>query len=143
MNDKSMTTFLLKRSLLIAAMPIPLLNARGDDLSKLESSFGGRIGVYAINTANNEKIQYRAEERFPFGSTCKVMVVSDILTKSERDPTLLQRHIKYTQKYINASSGYRAPCQDTCVELHPRLISEQPNLTLCLKTHRVYRRGAQ
>ena len=33
------------------------------ELAALETSSGGRLGVYAINTMNNERIQYRAEER--------------------------------------------------------------------------------
>lgn len=44
-------------------------------LAKLELSSGGRIGIYAIDTANNRKIEYRGSERFAFCSTSKVIVV--------------------------------------------------------------------
>src|SRR6185437_6091427 len=74
-------------------------------LAKLESSSGGRIGVYAIDTANNRKIEYRGSERFAFCSTSKVIVVSAILKKSENIPTLLQKTIKYSQKDVD-KSGY-------------------------------------
>lgn len=38
-------------------------------LAKLEASSKGRIGVYAINKANNTHLGYRANECFPTGCT--------------------------------------------------------------------------
>ena len=67
-------------------------------LAELEASSGGRIGVYAINTANHSIIQYRAQERFPFQSTFKVMGVSAVLKKSMTDPHLLQKKITYNKQ---------------------------------------------
>ena len=71
----------------------------------LEASSGGRLGVSAINTANNARIQYRAEERFPFASTSKVIIVSAVLKQSEKNPDILKKQITYTQKDVD-SSGY-------------------------------------
>ena len=76
-----------------------------EKLAKLEASSGGRIGIYAMNMANNKLIQYRADERFPFCSTSKLMVVAAILNKSESDSTLLQKRIKYSKEYVD-KSGY-------------------------------------
>lgn len=76
-----------------------------EKLAALEGSSRGRIGIAAINTANNQSIQYRAEERFPFCSTSKVMGVSAILKQSMTDSHLLQQKITYTKKDIDAS-GY-------------------------------------
>ncbi len=76
-----------------------------EKLAQLESSFAGRIGVYAINTANNTQIQYRADERFPFCSTSKVMTVAAILKQSEKQTNLLQKSIKYSQQDVD-KSGY-------------------------------------
>lgn len=76
-----------------------------EKLAQLESSFAGRIGVYAINTANNAQIQYRADERFPFCSTSKVMTVAAILKQSEKQTNLLQKSIKYSQQDVD-KSGY-------------------------------------
>ncbi|ASQ46176.1 class A beta-lactamase [Legionella clemsonensis] len=64
----------------------------------LEASMNGRIGVFAINTANNQHIQYRADERFPIQSTFKVMAVSAILKQSMTDKHLLQQKMTYTKK---------------------------------------------
>lgn len=74
-------------------------------LADLETPTGGRIGVSAINTTTNMRIQYRADERFPFCSTSKVMVVAAILKKSMADPALLQQKIRYTKNDVNLS-GY-------------------------------------
>lgn len=69
-----------------------------EKLAKLEASSGGKIGIYAINTANGQKIHYRANQRFPMGCTSKVMGVAAILKKSMSDPTLLSQRISYTKK---------------------------------------------
>jgi beta-lactamase class A len=67
-----------------------------EKLAALEVSSGGRLGVTAINTANNTRIEYRGNERFPFCSTFKVMGVSAILKQSMTNKNLLQDRITYT-----------------------------------------------
>lgn len=66
-----------------------------DQLSTIEASSEGRLGIAAIDTSNNERIQYRAYERFPAGCTSKVMGVAAILKKSMQDNQLLQERIMY------------------------------------------------
>ncbi|HSW71158.1 MAG TPA: class A beta-lactamase [Gammaproteobacteria bacterium] len=67
-------------------------------IEALENSLDGRIGIYALNTANNQSIQYRALERFPIQSTFKIMVVSAILKKNSTDNQLLRKKITYTNE---------------------------------------------
>jgi beta-lactamase class A len=67
-------------------------------LAQLETSSGGRIGVFVLNTADNMRIQYRANEHFPFESTFKIFGVSAILKKSMTDSQLLQQKMTYTKK---------------------------------------------
>lgn len=74
-------------------------------LAALEVSSNGRIGLYAINTENNTDIQYRANERFPFCSTSKVMVVSAILKQSMTNAHLLEQKVIYTKENL-LSAGY-------------------------------------
>jgi beta-lactamase class A len=69
-----------------------------EELAKLEASSGGRIGMYAINTANNTHLQYRADERFPMGCTAKVMGVATVLHQSMSNNALLSEKIYYTKK---------------------------------------------
>lgn len=67
-----------------------------EKLQNLEKKFDGRIGVYAINTNNNQIIAYRADERFPIQSTLKLIGVSALLKQSNTDRNLLQEKIRYT-----------------------------------------------
>ncbi len=105
--------YLLKntfRCLLILAYIIPVLataqpNSVEQQLAALEKASGGRLGVSAINTANNTQIHYRSEERFPFCSTFKVIGVAAILKQSMTDSALLKQKITYTQQDID-ESGY-------------------------------------
>lgn len=76
-----------------------------DKLAKLETLSGGRIGLSAIDTANNRRFQYRAEERFPMCSTFKVMAVGAALNRAMNDAHFLQKKITYSKADITAS-GY-------------------------------------
>jgi len=104
----SMTRFANRRSLLLAAAALPLSlalpcsaaeaqAAARTRLEKLEAGFGGRIGLFALNTADGARLTHRADERFPFCSTFKVMVASAILTRSVEAPGLLQQRVRYRQ----------------------------------------------
>lgn len=71
-----------------------------EKLANLEASSGGRLGIYAMNTANGTRLQYRANERFPMGCTSKVMGVATILDQSTRDKALLSQTLHYTKKEL-------------------------------------------
>ena len=73
----------------------PLLEKK---LADLESFSDGRIGLSALNTADNRRFQYRASERFPLCSTAKLMTVSAILRQSMADSHLLQQKIIYNKE---------------------------------------------
>lgn len=90
-----------------------------EKLEKLEKSFDGKIGVYAIDTNNNQIIAYRANEHFPVQSTLKLIAVSALLNKSNGDKNLLQEKIHYTKndlifwhpitgKYVNSGMTLEA-----------------------------------
>ena len=98
-------------ALLIIIMCIPVhastqqikVNSIHQELAELEATSGGRIGVYAINTANHSVLQYRSQERFPICSTGKLMVVSAILKQSMKDNHFLQTKVIYNQENL---AGY-------------------------------------
>ncbi len=75
------------------------------ELAKLEKVANGRIGISAINTSNNQRIEYRANELFPFCSTSKVIAVSAILKKSEKHPNIMKQKLTYSKKDAE-KSGY-------------------------------------
>ncbi len=77
-------------------IPISINN----QLAKLETSANGKIGVFAINTGNNEQIQHRSNERFPMGCTSKVMGVAAILKQSMTNESLMQQKVMYSKADI-------------------------------------------
>ncbi len=99
---KPTATFLLL-ALLATAVParadspaIPSAQrAAHDKLKDLEASFGGRIGVYALNTADGEQIQYRADTLFPVQSTMKFIAAAALFDWSSRNKTSLQEKVRY------------------------------------------------
>ncbi|WP_076592292.1 class A beta-lactamase [Herminiimonas arsenitoxidans] len=106
-----------RRSLVLAVITTPFyipafasnqkitLSAIQQELEKLEASAHGRFGVSAINTANGARVQYRADERFPFCSTFKAIAAAAILKKSESNHQLLQQRVSYTKEEVE-KSGY-------------------------------------
>ena len=101
-----MTHSPVRRALLAAAASIPLASActswpsgesSASRLKALEDASNGRLGVTAFNTADNAQLSYRADERFPFCSTFKLLLTSAILARSAHDDGLLARRIVYTQ----------------------------------------------
>ena len=61
-------------------------------LARLERESGGRLGVAAFNTADGRQVLHRANERFAFCSTFKMMVAALMLS---REPALLNKRIQY------------------------------------------------
>lgn len=96
--------FCLSNSPLLAATSTKKLNLLPQELAALESSSGGRIGISAINIANNSRIEYRGEERFPVCSTAKLMVVSAILKRSMINSHFLEQKVIY--KKTDLAAGY-------------------------------------
>lgn len=102
-----------RRKLLLAAVSVPIVTVwtswaiKGDaavsaqaKLVKLERTFAGRLGVYALNTADGTQLSYRADEYFPMCSTFKVLLASAILKRSTQIEGLMQQRIKYQQSNL-------------------------------------------
>jgi beta-lactamase class A len=64
-------------------------------LAQIERELNGRLGLFALNTANGAQLGYRADERFPLCSTFKVMLAAAILHRSAATTDLLQQRIRY------------------------------------------------
>lgn len=102
-----MTSSPTRRTLLFAAASAPAAAAvlggtpasaaTRDRFAALEASAGGRIGVAGVNTGNGATLRHRAEERFPFCSTFKLLAASAILKLSATDRGLLERKIGYAK----------------------------------------------
>ncbi|MFG2000956.1 class A beta-lactamase [Spirillospora sp. NPDC048911] len=75
------------------------------ELKKLEESYNGRIGAYAIDTGTGRVVSYRANERFPSDSTFKAPLCGAILQKARTsDPGLLNRILRWTKEETVANS---------------------------------------
>ncbi len=112
-----MSRSLRRRTFLLAAAAIPFATtgkvwaAGGADaasaqtqLAQLERALHGRLGVFALNTANGAQLEYRASERFPVCSTFKALLASAILNRSQQVAGLMQRRIRYAQNDLVAYS---------------------------------------
>jgi len=67
-------------------------------LRALERAYPGRIGAYAVDTASDVAVSYRADERFPLLSTFKVLAAAAVLKRARtQDPRLLDRLIRWTE----------------------------------------------
>jgi beta-lactamase class A len=105
-----MTHFAMRRSLILALAASPLASARplSDTtmppdlrLVQLEAASGGRLGVAALNTADGRRLLHRADERFPFCSTFKMMLGAAVLAS---EPSLLEKRLRYDKGELVAHS---------------------------------------
>lgn len=101
-----MTVFPTRRTLLIGAAAtaaasrltaLPARAAGADPFMALEASSGGRLGVAALNTVTGATVGHRADERFAFCSTFKLLAASALLRRSQTEPGLMERRIAYTK----------------------------------------------
>jgi beta-lactamase class A len=105
-----MNHFRNRRTFLLAAASVPIATVwmswatKGNaafsaqaKFAKLERTLDGRLGVFALNTANGSQLSYHANEYFPMCSTFKVFLVSAILKRSTQSDGLMQQLIKYQQ----------------------------------------------
>ncbi|HEY6417330.1 MAG TPA: serine hydrolase, partial [Acidimicrobiales bacterium] len=83
------------------AQPAPSAGATGDtgasapEFARLEEEFDARLGVYALDTGTDEVVEYRADERFAYCSTFKVLAFGAVLQQTSVDE--LDRVITYTE----------------------------------------------
>ena len=90
-----------RRTVLLAALAVPALGLAGAvhaadaAFADLERRAGGRLGVAAWRRGGTKIIEWRGDERFPFCSTAKVMVVGTVLTQAARTPGFLEQRVRY------------------------------------------------
>lgn len=65
------------------------------ELAALERRCGGRLGVYALDTAGGRSIAYRAHQRFPMCSTFKLLLVGAVLARVDERNESLARLVGY------------------------------------------------
>ena len=66
------------------------------EIAALEAKLGGRIGVAALDAGSEQRILYRAEERFPLTSTFKMLAAAFVLARADRGDEDLGRRILFS-----------------------------------------------
>jgi beta-lactamase class A len=71
---------------------------------QLEKKNGGRLGVAVLNTATNERTGYRADERFAFCSTFKMLLAAAVLHRVDTQMDDLRRQVDIPPKPLIGNS---------------------------------------
>jgi beta-lactamase class A len=75
--------------------------ANGDDeFANLEKRTGGRVGLAAVDSARNKRIEYHAQERFLMCSTFKVLAVAAVLKRVDENKEKLDRFVPYGEAQL-------------------------------------------
>lgn len=69
--------------------------ALAERLAALEARAGGRLGLAALDSNGAPRLAYRADERFPMGSTFKFLAAAAILARVDTGKDSLPRVIPY------------------------------------------------
>lgn len=87
--------------------PAPSAEAGTDEaFAQLEHAFGARLGVYVLDTATGRTVTYRADDRFAYASTYKVLVAGVFLLRdSDAD---LAHVVTYTAADLQSYSPITA-----------------------------------
>ena len=62
-------------------------------LAEIEAKVGGRLGVYALNTATRQDLHHRPNERFAMCSTFKWLLAADVLALADRTELSLDERL--------------------------------------------------
>lgn len=103
-----MTNFTHRRRSLAALAALPLCFLPGSagaadpdaECAALEQDFGGRLGVWAVDTGSGRVLAYREHERFAMCSTFKLVAAAAALARSVDEPGFLRRRIRYTEEEV-------------------------------------------
>jgi beta-lactamase class A len=71
------------------------LNRAARQLDAIEARVGGRLGVAVFDSASGATLAHRADERFPFCSTFKLLAAAAILRRVDEGRERLDRRIAY------------------------------------------------
>ena len=77
-----------------ARSSLPLTTPAGA-LSRFETSVGGRVGVFALDTGSGDYLAHRADERFAMCSTFKWALVASVLANVDRGQTRMDEPVRY------------------------------------------------
>lgn len=65
------------------------------ELREIETTTGGRVGVFAMDTASERQLAHRADERFAMCSTFKWVLAAAVLARVDRRELALDERVSY------------------------------------------------
>lgn len=103
----------------VARAPAAVTVSTDQLFKQLESEYGVRLGVWALDTGTNRAVAWRAEERFAYASTHKVLACASVL--QEDSVSQLNKVVTYTnadlvnyspitKQYVNTGMKISAIC---------------------------------
>lgn len=72
-----------------------LAGAAAARITVIEQRVGGRLGVAALDTGTQRRLEHRAEERFPMCSTFKLPLAAAVLHRADEGKEQLDRIVSY------------------------------------------------
>lgn len=84
--------------LISVGVTTPLLAAAASPIADIERRYGGRLGVFAIDTGSGRTLAYRADERFLMCSTFKGLLAALVLSRVDAGQEELNRMVPFTEK---------------------------------------------
>ena len=94
----------IRRRTLLAATLLAAGAAPPDPIATIEHAHGGRLGVFALDTATNRTLAHRADERFLMQSTFKGILATLVLSRIDAGADTPNNLVTYTQADLRPSS---------------------------------------
>lgn len=79
------------------AAPPPQAPPDRDPFARVEAAAGGRVGVFALDTASGRTLAHRADERFATCSTFKWALAAAVLSRVDRGELALEQRVSYAE----------------------------------------------
>ena len=79
--------------------------AEQNAVAQIEERYGGRLGVFAIDTGSGRTLSYRPDERFTMCSTFKGLLAAQVLARVDAGMESLTRVLHYNEGDLSAA-GY-------------------------------------
>jgi beta-lactamase class A len=80
------------------ALPSPSAAPLDDALARLEQRIGGRVGVFALDSAAGASVAHRADERFALCSTFKWALAAAVLRGVDHSTLVLEQSVPYGER---------------------------------------------
>lgn len=74
------------------------LLAAESPFADIERRYGGRLGIFAVDTESGRTLVYRADEHFLMCSTFKGLLIALVLSRVDAGQERLARPVRYTEK---------------------------------------------